>query len=406
MTANKTSFAGLLIGRGAQAGLFAQILRVLLRGIEYGRIVVRTPNGDPVEASGKRPGPEAIVTLRNWRPVRRLLVSGDVGFAESYVDGDWDSPDLTAVIELAARNLEVIEARLGGVAPVRMLRRLSHLGNANTGSGSRRNIAFHYDLGNAFYGHWLDWRMIYSSGIFDPPNLTLEQAQSKKVQRVLELLDLSGKETVLEIGCGWGALAESVAQRSARVTAVTLSLEQLAHVSKVVENAGLSGKAEVLLQDYREVGGAFDRIASIEMLEAVGERYWPAYFATLRRTLVPGGTAILQAITIHQDRFEGYRRGADFIQTYVFPGGMLPTREIIFEQARRAGLEPTASEYFGLSYALTLAEWRRRFNVAWPKIEALGFTQMFRRLWNYYLSYCEAGFRAGTIDVGLYVLKG
>ena len=406
MTAGKTIFASPSIAQGARSSAAVRILRNVLRGIEYGKLVVRAPNGETIEVSGPRPGPEATITLRNWRPLWKLFVRGDVGFAEAFLEGDWESPDLTAVFELAAQNLEVIASRIKGFAPVHMLRRLSHFGNANTRRGSRRNIAFHYDLGNGFYRHWLDERMIYSSAIFDPPDLTLEQAQAQKIDRAIALLDLSAEDKVLEIGCGWGALAESLAAKGARVSAITLSAEQRAYAAEMVGRSALSQNVEVSLTDYRNVTGTFDRIVSIEMFEAVGERYWPTYFDTLRRALVPGGTVVLQIITIHEDRFEEYRSSADFIQTFVFPGGMLPTKAIIFDQARRAGLEPVASEYFGQSYALTLAEWRRRFQLAWPKIEALGFSQRFSRMWEYYLSYCEAGFRAGTIDVGLYVLKG
>lgn len=381
------------------------MLRVL-DGLQFGRISLILPSGQVVERCGGAPGPDATLELRNLRPLRRLLVGGDVGMAESYIEGDWDSPDLSALIELAALNATWMDGRLTGLLPARAMRRLSHLWHGNSRRGSRRNIAFHYDLGNTFYRHWLDRQMIYSSALFAAGETDLERAQERKIERIVELLHLGGHEHVLEIGCGWGALAARIAEAGARVTGITLSQEQLSHAQALRKARQLEGRAAFHLQDYRDVKGAFDRIVSIEMIEAVGESYWPEYFATLRRCLRPGGRIVLQAITIRKDRFASYRRRADFIQTHVFPGGMLPTEDAIVEQARTAGLVPVAAERFGESYARTLVEWRRRFNQAWPEIGALGFSDRFRRLWNYYLCYCEGGFRAGTIDVGLYVFEG
>ena len=248
--------------------------------------------------------------------------------------------------------------------------------------------------------------MVYSSALYDRPSQTLEEAQEAKLARIIALLDLRGDDDVLEIGCGWGTLAGRIADSGAKVTAITLSKEQLAYAEAQGDGKGVGESPEFRLQDYRDVGGQFDRIVSIEMLEAVGERYWPDYFNVLRARLRPGGKAVLQVITIDEARFDAYRNGADFIQRYIFPGGMLPTKTIFARQAELAGLELCGTQTFGSSYALTLAAWRDRFHAAWPDIAALGFTPEFRRLWEYYFSYCEAGFRTGTIDVGLYVLRG
>jgi cyclopropane-fatty-acyl-phospholipid synthase len=248
--------------------------------------------------------------------------------------------------------------------------------------------------------------MIYSSAIYAEDQMSLEHAQEHKVERIVELLGLSGSERVLEIGCGWGALAARIARGSAHVTGITLSREQLSYARESHGHRELANKSDIRLEDYRDVQSRFDRIVSIEMIEAVGEAYWPSYFDTLRRCLKERGRVVLQAITIDRTQFEKYRRRADFIQTYVFPGGMLPSEEGMVEQARRSGLTLVDSQRFGRSYARTLAEWRRRFDLAWPEIRTLGFTENFRRLWNYYLCYCEGGFKAGTIDVGLYVFEG
>jgi cyclopropane-fatty-acyl-phospholipid synthase len=372
--------------------------------IHSGHISVVLPSGDRIDHSGERAGPSATLFIHRWRTIRRLISQGDLGFAQSYIDGDWSSPDLATLLELAAMNTATINSKIPGIWPLRALNRLRHLLRANSKSGSRRNIAFHYDLGNAFYRHWLDPEMTYSSALYAHPDQTLEDAQAAKVKRVLELLDLSGGEDVLEIGCGWGALAVTLAHTSARVTGITLSSEQLAFAQEKVASEGLNKCIRLELKDYRDVEGTYDRIVSIEMLEAVGEAYWPIYFKTLHERLNAGGAAVLQVITIDDRRFEAYRTSADFIQRHIFPGGMLPTKKIIAEQSASAGFDLVLVQSFGESYAATLAEWRRRFLASWPSIAHMGFPERFRRLWDYYLCYCEAGFRAATIDVGFYVL--
>jgi cyclopropane-fatty-acyl-phospholipid synthase len=288
--------------------------------------------------------------------------------------------------------------------PARLLNRLWHMLRANTRSGSRRNIIQHYDLGNAFYACWLDQGMSYSSALYRERDMSLEAAQTAKQDRVLDLLAPQPGQTVLEIGCGWGGLLARLAARGCSATGITLSDAQHAYAVAMLEAAGLAESTDVRLQDYRDLDGAFDRIVSIEMFEAVGESYWPLYFAQLRGRLKPGGVAVLQVITIADDRFDHYRRAPDFIQRHVFPGGMLPSPSAMREQIARAGFRLDAVEYFGESYARTLRAWRERFGAAWPDIAAIGFPPHFRRLWEYYLGYCEAGFRVGAIDVGLWRL--
>lgn len=380
-------------------GIAASILARLLRGLEAGRLTVVTPDGARIEHRGALPGQDATMVIHRWRALRRILIGGDIGFADGYVAGDWTSPDLTAFIALAADNIERIKRTMDGFAPVRLFNRLRHAKRPNSPTGSRRNIAFHYDLGNDFYRLWLDDSMTYSSALAIQPGRSLEAAQNEKLAYIAGLLRLTGAETVLEIGCGWGALAAHLAPLARDVTGITLSSEQLA-----VARDRRSG-AELRLQDYRDLTGTFDRIVSIEMLEAVGERYWPVWFDTVSACLAPGGAAVVQAITIREEQFESYRAGTDFIQQYVFPGGMLPSPGIIAREAARAGLTIASVETFRHGYAATLAEWRRRFEAAWPEIARLGFDERFHRMWTYYLSYCEAGFEIGTIDVGLYVLE-
>ncbi|VTU26527.1 SAM-dependent methyltransferase [Variovorax sp. PBL-E5] len=297
-------------------------------------------------------------------------------------------------------------AALEASRPARWLGRLAHIAHANTRKGSRQNIAFHYDLGNDFYGQWLDPDLIYSSALYADGNESLEEAQVAKLDRIMALLEPADDASVLEIGCGWGALALALAGRHrAHVTGLALSTQQLAHARGRVAEQKLQAQVDLRLQDYRDVEGCCDRIISIEMLEAVGERYWPVYFETLRRRLKPGGIAVLQVITIADAQFDHYRRNPDFIQRYIFPGGMLPSPAAMAEQASRAGFTIEKCDAFGDSYARTPVEWRRRFLRAWPRIEALGFDTSFRRLWEYCLCYCEAGFRAGRVDVGLYRLR-
>ncbi len=378
----------------------------MFTAINQGSLIVTLPNGAQIVGAGARPGPQGVVSISNMRVLRRALLSGGIGVAQSYADGDWSSPNLPAVIEVAAVNGEKFLRAVQGSAPAMLFNWLSHRLRANSRSGSRRNIQFHYDLGNEFYRLWLDDRMIYSSALFRTGSESLELAQQQKLDRIVELVDANADSNVLEIGCGWGALALELAKdRGAQVTGLTLSPSQLAHARALAAESPAGERIDFRLQDYRDVGGTFDRIVSVEMIEAVGQEYWPMFFATLRDRLKPSGHALLQAITIADDRFERYSRTPGFIQHCIFPGGTLPSPERMEQEAQRAGLSFTRVETFGESYARTLAEWRERFEGNWEKISELGFDARFRRLWEYYLCYCEGGFRSRAIDVGLYKLK-
>jgi len=381
-------------------------LQRLLGSLRCGSLLVQLPDGQVLAQRGRIDGPRAELHLHRWRALRRLLLQGDIGLAESYRDGDWSTPDLMALLDFGLRNDGAWGAALRGSRLARLMARIHHLRNANTRNGSRRNIAAHYDLGNDFYAAWLDSRLIYSSALYAPGDSTLEQAQVRKLARVAQLLDLQPGQRVLEIGCGWGGLAVELArEHGVQLTGVTLSREQLAHARAQVAQAGLQDAVELRLQDYRELQGRFERIVSIEMLEAVGETYWPVYFDTLRERLAPGGCAVLQVILIDDRYFATYRKSADFIQRHVFPGGLLPCDAAVREQAARAGFRIERTDRFGASYARTLLEWRERFEAAWPRLQAQGFDEAFRRLWRYYLCYCEAGFRARRVDVALYRLR-
>lgn len=377
-------------------------LRRLASQWTEGSLTVDLPGRPATFKIGRRgTGPDARWRLNNWRAVRRLLSGGDIGFAKGYLAGDWDTPDLGALLSGFAANYDGLVRRLPRLALVGKAQALLHKRNRNTRAGSRRNILAHYDLGNDFYGAWLDEGMTYSSAAFDAPGEDLEVAQRRKYERVARIAGVHRDSEVLEIGCGWGGFAEYAAgELGARVTAITLSPAQLAFAQDRIARAGLSGRVDVRLIDYRDVEGAFDSIVSIEMFEAVGEAYWPAFFNQLRRLLRPGGRAGLQVITIRDDLFEAYRRRPDFIQLEVFPGGMLPSEARMTEEVLRSGLHmaPIAAR-LGADYATTLKAWRRRFDDNWPRIERLGFDERFRRLWRYYLAYCEVGFRSGRTDV-------
>ncbi len=382
------------------------LLRRLLGRTRRGQLTLTLPGGRCLEVAGREPGPHAVMRLHRWRTLLRLMLQGDLGLALSFRNGDWDSPDLLALLEFGLANESAWGSLLEGSGPTRWLARLAHLARANTRRGSRHNIAFHYDLGNAFYRHWLDDSMLYSSALFEGDADTLEAAQAHHLARIVEMLAVPPEAEVLEIGCGWGTLAATLARDcGAHVTGLTLSTEQLAFARERAADWGVGERADLRLQDYRDVQGQFDRIVSIEMIEAVGEAYWPTYFATLRDRLKPGGVAVLQAITIADEHFESYRHSADFIQRCIFPGGMLPCPRALREHAERAGFVIDEEHWFGPSYARTLAQWRSRFLANWPGIERLGFDDAFKRLWTYYLCYCEAGFRSRRVDVGLFRLR-
>lgn len=351
--------------------------------------------------------PAPTVELKSTQAIRKAVFSGVLGWGEAYVDGLWDTPDLLQVTEWAMNNESALEQVFSGSGTGRWLHRLLHRLNDNTLRGSRRNIQAHYDLGNEFYRLWLDDTMSYSSALYHDPAEKLQQAQLNKYDRILELLEPEPCSRVLEIGCGWGGFAERLLQKhpEADYHGITLSSEQLEWTRNRLAQQKLDRTAVANLTDYREVQGQYDRIASVEMIEAVGEAHWPTYFKTLYDRLLPGGKAVLQVITIAPERFEYYRNNADFIQRYIFPGGMLLTPDVMAQQAGQAGLMLTGQEPFGQDYARTLFEWRQNFEQAWPEIQPQGFDERFRRLWRYYLCYCESGFNHQSINVYLFTLQ-
>ncbi|MGB0683320.1 MAG: class I SAM-dependent methyltransferase [Magnetovibrionaceae bacterium] len=387
------------------------MLETFSDAVKTGQMTIQLPNGSthslgrhPIDAEGREH--RGVMKIKSWSMVRKSLMGGDVGFAEAYMDGDWDSPDLTALLTMLCLNEVEGSARWQASGPFRLYHHLQHRRRANTKRGSRRNIAAHYDLGNAFYTQWLDPTMSYSAAVFSDDTQPLKEAQDAKLRRVCETLDLKPGMTLLEIGCGWGGLAEMAARDfGVHVTGITLSTEQAAFARERAKRAGLEDRIDIRLQDYRDLDGRFDRIASIEMFEAVGEENWPTYFETLSRHLKPGGLAQLQIITIAEDRFPVYREGADFIQRYIFPGGMLPPPGRVVAGAAAHGLELEDDFVFGRDYAKTLNHWQQTFQHNWPAIKALGFDDRFKRMWEYYLAYCEAGFLTGACDVHQYLLR-
>jgi len=352
------------------------------------------------EMHGSEAGPSGEIRLhRPFQFARRIATRGHLGLGESYLAGDWDSPDLTALIHTLAANQTAFTDVFEGSWLHRSLSPLRHRRRSNTRTGSRRNIAYHYDLGNDFYRLWLDPSMTYSSGIFEHEGDGLEQSQHNKYRRLLAMLEAEPGQHILEIGCGWGAFARQAAGAGLRVTGLTLSNAQLAWARASVAGTPLETDIELRLQDYRDVDGQFDHVVSIEMFEAVGEAYWPTYMDTLRRCLRPGGRAALQVITIDEAHFDGYKSSPDFIQHYIFPGGMLPTVARFDGAAAHAGLEIVQRSFHGQDYARTLHLWRERFEARLDQVRALGYDERFIRMWRYYLSYCEAGFLDDRIDV-------
>ena len=360
-------------------------------GITTGRLRLITPEGQRHDFGTS--GPEATLTLHDWAVAGAVAARGDIGFGEAHVAGLWDSPSIETLARVALDNFQTLEPaarprplqRMAMTTVDRLLRR-------NSRRGAARNIRAHYDVGNEFYQLWLDPSMTYSSALFTPDDTDLERGQMRKYDRMLA--GLGQAEHLLEIGCGWGGMAERAADQGRQVTAITLSPSQKAYA-----DARLDGRAEIRLQDYRDTRGRFDAIVSIEMIEAVGERYWPQYFATLRDRLAPGGTAALQAITVPDSHFASYRAGSDFIRHYTFPGGMLPSSGAIADQARRAGLKVIDSFAFGADYARTCRAWDRRLAAAAPRVRAMGHDARFLRSWRYYLGICAASFATGRSDV-------
>jgi len=377
----------------------AQIILKLLAKMQHGALKLRTPDGEVLHfGDGSAP---VTLELLNWDMFSAALRSGDIGFAQSYIDGSWSTDNLTGLIALLVRNRAAIESLVYGSWWGSLVYRIKHLLNRNSRSGSRKNIHAHYDIGNAFYKLWLDPSMTYSSAIFSAAaggNLAL--AQAAKYRTILNQLRVLPGQKVLEIGCGWGGFAEMAAREAGvHVTGLTLSTEQLAFARARMDQAGLGAMADLQLCDYRDASGQYDAIASIEMFEAVGESYWPSYFECLARNLKPGGRACIQTIVIADDLFERYRKGTDFIQQYIFPGGMLPSPWVFRAMAFEHGLTVTDEFCFGIDYADTLVAWRHAFHAQLDEVRAQGFDEHFIRTWEFYLCYCEAAFRERNTDV-------
>ncbi len=366
--------------------------------MNHGRLDFVLPDGRRFRAEGRAAGPVAELAIHNTDVFARLIREGDLGFCDAYLDGWWDTPDLMAFLDLVHADNDDLYDGFPGMSLVRAYERLRFWLNSNSRRQARRNISYHYDLGNEFYGLWLDDTMTYSSALFETGQESLENAQIAKYASMVDQMEVQPGDHVLEIGCGWGGFAEYAA-RELRVTGLTISKEQFNYARDRIARAGLAGQVEFKLQDYRDERGQYDGIASIEMFEAVGEKYWPVYFDTVRERLRPGKSATLQIITVQDKRWEVYRRGVDFIQKYIFPGGMLPSRKALLDEIEQAGLGVLRSVEFGESYSQTLRRWHETFNARWDEVARLGFDQRFRRMWNFYLTSCAATFHSGNCDV-------
>ena len=366
-----------------------------------GRLDLRLPDGRVFRAEGKNPGPVAELIVENPDIFARLIREGDMGFCEAYLEGGWwDTPDLQAFMDLLHMGNEGIYDAFPGLGLIRAYERLRFWWQSNSKRQARKNISYHYDLGNDFYALWLDQTMTYSSAKFETGQESLETAQTQKYASLVDQMGAKADDHILEIGCGWGGFAEYAAkERGLKVTCLTISKQQRDYAVERIRRAGLSDRVTIKLQDYRDERGLYDGIASIEMFEAVGEKYWPVYFETLRERLKPGKNATLQIITVQDRRWEVYKRGPDFIQKYIFPGGMLPCPTVLKSEIRNSGLQIKGSIEFGESYSITLRRWYETFNGKWDQIRALGFDDRFRRMWNFYLTSCAAAFHSGNCDV-------
>ena len=376
-----------------------------LSRIEAGELRAVFPSNFQKVYSGGQVGPTADIKINSWKLVPRLLLSGDMGLAESFLSGEWETSNLTQLLLLG----DINERALGNaVTPskfINLIEKLRHQRRDNSKRGSRRNIAAHYDLGNEFYSHWLDNTMSYSSALFTDFGEELEVGQNRKYQRLAKALKLKEGDQVLEIGCGWGGFAEIAAKEyKCNVVGITLSNEQAKFAQRRMQENQLSNLVDIRIEDYRDVQGSFDKIVSIEMFEAVGEEHWRNYFETIKTRLKPGGLAGIQSITIANEFFETYKRRPDFIQKYIFPGGILPSEDKLNNAVSSAGLKILDDYYFGKSYAETLRRWQSTFEQKWDDIKNLGFDEKFQKMWRYYLSYCEAGFESGHINVGQFLI--
>lgn len=394
---------------GMKVAPLERMFSAVMGHLSEGQLIVKFPSGTVRTFSGNQPGLAAGLIgemhIHSWAAISRALKGGTMGLAEGFMDGAWSSPDLTNLLRVLAANMDRLEARLKRAFLPKVWARFGHWINRNNKAGSRRNISFHYDLGNEFYSLWLDPTMTYSAALFDGQPRSLEEAQKAKYKALADAVGIKAGDHILEIGCGWGGFAEYAARDlGCRITGVTLSKEQLAFAKARLAKAGVSDRTDLRLCDYRDLDGQFDHIVSIEMLEAVGEQFWPTYFAKVKSLLKPGGRAGIQVITIDNSRFDAYRRSVDFIQKYIFPGGMLPSDAVLKNHFKTNRLSLHSQLDFGIDYGETLKLWHESYAAHWPTIKSMDYDEKFDRMWRFYLSYCEAGFRQKTIDVSQYVI--
>jgi cyclopropane-fatty-acyl-phospholipid synthase len=392
----------ILTSTDGQTGLPRYFSRVFdqVKDLQKGRVDIILPDGRHFRAEGSEPGYVAEVHVHNADLFARTVREGDMGFSEAYLDGWWTTPDLMAVMDFMHDDADHIYDGFPAQSLIRFYERVRFWMQRNSKTQARKNISYHYDLGNDFYGLWLDDTMTYSSAIFETGQESTEAAQTAKYASMVDQMGAKAGDHVLEIGCGWGGFAEYAAkERGIKVTGLTISQEQHDFAVARMAKAGLSDMVEIKMQDYRDEKGLYDGIASIEMFEAVGEQYWPTYFETVRERLKPGKHATLQIITVKDERWEAYRKGVDFIQKYVFPGGMLPSPTVLRQEVEKAGLNVKGSIEFGKSYALTLRRWHETFNEKWDQVAALGFDARFKRMWDFYLTSCAATFDSRNCDV-------
>ena len=376
---------------------------LLLKGIKkfsYGSIQIEFSNGYIENIKAKKPGPKAMLKINKPNAAKEIIQGGSVAFAESYINKDISTDNLTNLIHYCAMNNDQAESTFNISILKKIIHKVFHYKNKNTKNQAKKNISFHYDLGNKFYEYWLDKTMTYSSAIFNNKSIELEAAQNNKYKKLAELSAIKNGDQILEIGCGWGGFAEFIGNNyDCNLTAVTISKEQYEYTKKRIFDANLSHKIEVLLCDYRNITGKFDKIVSIEMFEAVGKQYWNTFFKKIENILKPKGSISLQLITIDDNIYDVYKTNPDFIQKYIFPGGMLPSDKILKELINKTSLKINSIDSFSKDYAKTLNIWNKEFNKKWDKIEKLGFDENFKLLWNYYLSYCEGGFLSKNIDL-------
>jgi len=383
-----------------------RLLTGILKNIEFGSIKITTPRNKILEFTGSKEGPNADIQLKSWRVLIRTIWGGHTYFFESFRRGEWETSDLYALLLFGELNETSVDKVMKSTIWRRLIEQVLHKLNQNSRKGSKRNIAAHYDLGNSFYQLWLDKSMTYSSALFEGQTTCLSEAQRQKYLRIANNIELKDGDKLLEIGCGWGGFAEIAAKEyGCQVTGLTLSKEQASSCKKRLKDSGIEKKVDIRLEDYRDVKGLYDKIVSIEMLEAVGEKFWRRYFESIRDRLAPGGKAAIQTITIKDDCFESYKKNPDFIQQFIFPGGMLPTPSAIKHNVEAVGLKLTDTFYFGKSYIKTLHLWDQEFKKQWSRIEELGFDTDFKNTWTYYLNYCAAGFQSGRINVGQFLIQ-